>query len=93
MYLPVSQIVFLDFYWLVLQQSANKKGSTVPSDPFSQIFEIKLVAASQTPILPWHANKEGPVVLESKLSDKDALAWSTGYGLTQREFKQSDDDA
>lgn len=37
------------------------------------------------------ANEEGPVVLESKQSAKDALAWTTGYGLTHRVFKQSDD--
>lgn len=37
------------------------------------------------------ANKEGPVVLESIQSDKEALAWTTGYGLTHRVFKQSGD--
>jgi len=35
-------------------------------------------------------NEEGPVVMESKQGEKDALAWTIGYGLTRRVFKHED---
>lgn len=34
------------------------------------------------------ANEDGPVVMESKRGEKDKLAWTIGYGLTRRVFKQ-----